>query len=160
MKVQFLAAPPASAPRLVAHIVDQDSLPQSLDSVLAEGARASRFSGKAGQVFDGFIAHEGRIIRVALAGAGDKDAKDRTAALERAGAALTARFLTSGETAMTLVLDGSELSAEELAAVLLGARLRGWRYDAYRTKLSDEQKASLQRIDVVGAPKGSEAVWS
>ncbi|MDE2412988.1 MAG: leucyl aminopeptidase, partial [Sphingomonadales bacterium] len=57
-------------------------------------------------------------------------------------------------------LAGSTLSAREVAAVLLGARLRAWRYDTYRTRMPADQKASLTVIRVAGAPEGSEAAWA
>src|SRR5690606_27873122 len=54
----------------------------------------------------------------------------------------------------------SGLSAEQAAAVLLGLRLRAWRHDAYRTKLKDEQKRSLDTVVAVAAPEGTEAAWA
>jgi leucyl aminopeptidase len=159
MKIQFLEASATPATRLVARLVNQDSLPAELEPVLAEGARASRFSGKAGQIFEGFVERDGKLVRVALAGIGSPTADDRTAAIERAGAGLAARFLTSGEAGLTFDLSGSGLSAQESAAALLGARLRAWRHDAYRTKLPDDQKPSLETIAVVGAPDGAAAAW-
>jgi len=158
MKITFAPAVPGAV-RLIAAVVNQDALPAALEPVLAEAARASRFSGKAGQVFEGFAERGGQVVRAALAGAGEPG-KDRRSALERAGAALTAKYRTSGETVMALDLSGAGLSAEEAAAVLLGARLRGWRLDTYRTKLKDEQKPSLTEIVVTGAPDGTEAAWA
>ena len=149
----------SSTPRLLARIVDQDGLPADLSRTDAEGAAAARFTGKTGQVFESFGERDGRVVRLALAGAGKADADDRTAALERAGAALSARYLTSGETALGLDLTGSQLDAREVAAVLLGLRLRAWRHDAYRTRLKDEQKRSLDEVVVIGAPEGTQAAW-
>ena len=157
MKVTFLAAP---ASRLVAQVVNQDALPTALEPVLAEAARASRFTGKAGQLFDGFVDRRGQIVRVALAGAGEAGAKGRMATLEKAGGGLAARFLTSGESALAIDFGASGLSADEAAAVLLGARLRGWRHDAYRTKLPEDQKPTLTEIQAIGAPAGTEAAWN
>ena len=149
----------SSTPRLLARIVDQDGLPADLSRTDAEGAAAARFTGKTGQVFESFGVRDGRVVRLVLAGAGKADADDRTAALERAGAALSARYLTSGETALGLDLTGSQLDASEVAAVLLGLRLRAWRHDAYRTRLKDEQKRSLDEVVVIGAPEGTQAAW-
>jgi leucyl aminopeptidase len=159
MQIQFLAASAAPSTRLVARLVNQEAIPAELEAVLAEGARASRFSGKAGQIFEGFVERNGSLVRVALAGIGSPTADDRISALERAGAGLVARFLSSGETGLTFDLSGSGLSVDEVCAVLLGARLRAWRHDAYRTKLSDEQKPSLKDIAVVGAPDGAAEAW-
>jgi leucyl aminopeptidase len=99
------------------------------------------------------------VQRLAFAGLGEAGAAGRTAALERAGGGITARYLTSGESELAIDFAGSGLTAEEATAVLLAARLRAWRHDVYRTKLSDEQKPSLAKIIALGAPDGTEALW-
>ncbi|MGZ3197964.1 MAG: M17 family peptidase N-terminal domain-containing protein, partial [Croceibacterium sp.] len=159
MQITFRAAADSSTPRLLARIVDLNGLPADLSRSDAEGAAAARFTGKTGQVFESFAERDGRVVRQALVGAGKADAEDRTAALEKAGAALSARYLTSGEKALAIDFSGSELSPSEVASVLLGARLRAWRHDAYRTKLKEEQKRTLGEILVIGAPAGAEAAW-
>lgn len=160
MKIEFVTAPLPLSTSPVAHVVNQDSLSATLDPVLTEGAKASRFSGKAGQLHEGFVGRDGAVVRVALAGAGEKGAKDRIAALERAGAAITAKYIASGETTVTIDLSDAGLGAAEAAAVILGARLRGWRHDVYRTKLPADQQASLAAIRIAGAPEGTEAAWT
>jgi leucyl aminopeptidase len=139
--------------------VNQDALPVELDEVVTEGARASRFTGKAGQIFEAFVSSGGAVARIALAGLGDAAAATRTDSIEKAGAALAAKYLTSGEAALLLDLTGAGLSADEVAGLLLGLRLRAWRHDAYRTKLTDEQKPSLVDVHVVGAVAGAQEVW-
>ena len=96
MRISFVAPAEIASAALVAHIVDQNGLPENLDPVLVAGAKASRFAGKAGQIFDGFVARGDKVVRVALAGAGEAGAKGRTGALEKAGAGLVARYLTCG----------------------------------------------------------------
>ena len=161
MQIEFLTASSPTGDGPVAHVVNQGALPAGLDQVLAAGAAASRFTGKTGQLYEGFVAAVGGAVqRVALAGAGDPAAKDRTAALERAGAAITAKYLASGETALTIDFAGSNIDAAGAAAVLLGARLRAWRHDAYRTRLPEDQKRSLIAIRAANAPTGSEAAWA
>lgn len=159
MQIEFLDGTLAADTSPVARIVNQDAIPADLESVLTDGARASRFSGKTAQLFEGFVGRGGKAVRVALVGAGDAKAKDRLAALERAGAALTAKFLASGETALTIDLAGSGLAAADAAAFLLGARLRGWRHDVYRTRMPEDQKATLKAIRVANAPAGAEVAW-
>ena len=159
MKIEFRQNRAAETLRILARVVDQDKLPADLPRAMAEGAAASRFTGKAGQVFDGFHEMNGRVVQLALAGAGEKGDAGRQAALEKAGAALAAKYLTSGESALALDAGASGLDAAETAAVLTGARLRAWRWDTYRTKLRDEQKPTLKSIVVLGAPEGSEAAW-
>ncbi|WP_088307681.1 leucyl aminopeptidase [Novosphingobium sp. B 225] len=160
MRIEFIAGPSAPASTAVARIVNQDALPADLDPVLAEGARASRFTGKAGQLFEGFATVDGAVTRVALAGAGDPKARDRASALERAGAAISAKYLSAGIESVGIDFTGTGLSASDAAAVLLGARLRAWRYDLYRTRLPEDQKISLKALRVLGAPEGTEAAWA
>ncbi|WP_338466614.1 leucyl aminopeptidase [Novosphingobium sp. ZN18A2] len=159
MNVIFRAAD-ASRPRLVARVVAQGALPEATPAAVAEAAKAARFSGKTGQVFETFSGEGDAFVRTAYAGFGEGKSDGRGAALEKAGAALTAKYLTSGETAMAIDFTGSGLSAQDVAAVLLGATLRGWRHDVYRTKLKDEQKPSLAEIVAVGVPEGTEAAWT
>ena len=159
MKIEFVAAPLAASTSPVAYLVAQDKLPGSLDPVVVQGAKSSRFSGKTGQLHESFVSRDGAVVRIALAGSGEAAAKDRTAALERAGAAITAKFIASGEATVTIDLSDAGLSAQQAAAVVLGARLRGWRYDKYRTKLAADQQASLTTVRIAGAPDGTEAAW-
>jgi leucyl aminopeptidase len=156
MQIEFAAAVPAGT-QIVARVVDQDSLPADLEPTLAHGARAARFGGKAGQVFDGFAERSGAIVRVAIAGAGERAAEGRLANLEKAGGALAAKYACAGADSIAVDLDG--LNAEEAAAVLMGLRLRTWRHDRYRTRLKDEQKITLQKAVGVGGPDGVEAAW-
>ncbi len=138
MQIEFIPALFAGTTGPVARIVEQDALPADLDAAMVAGARAGRFTGK--QVFEGFSANDGPVTRLTLAGLGDPTAAGRLAALEKAGAALTAKYLASGETALTIDFTGGALTANEVAAVLLGARLRAWRHDTYRTRLPEDQK--------------------
>ena len=159
MQIQFLPAVPASAPRCIVRVANQDALPADLDPVIAEGAKATRFTGKPAQSFEGFVAQDGAVVRVLLVGLGETGAAGRVGSIERAGALVPIKLLTSGVEEALLDLTGAGLSADETAAFLLGARLRGWRHDAYRTKLTDEQKITLRSISVLGAAEGSEQAW-
>ena len=160
MQVQFVDGASGAQPKLVARVVNQDVFPPDLEPVLVAGAKASRFSGKAGQVFEGFVERGGQTVRVALAGLGAPGDKERATAVERAGAGLAAKYLTSGETELAIDVTGAGLSAVEAASLALAARLRGWRHDVYRTKLTEEQKKSLSSISIIGAPDGAAGAWA
>jgi leucyl aminopeptidase len=159
MQITFSDAAPAPKPRLQARVLDQGPLPAGLGRIVQESANAARFAGKAAQVHESFVELDGAVTRLALVGAGERTAATRQDTLERAGAALVAKYLTSGEEVLLLDLSSTFLTGRETCAFLLGARLRGWRLDSYRTKLTDEQKPSLKRIVVVGAPSGTEELW-
>ncbi|WP_156841468.1 leucyl aminopeptidase [Novosphingobium aquimarinum] len=159
MQVQFLDAASTSGCSLVARLVNQDAIPADLEPLLAEGAKRSRFSGKVGQIYEGFAERGGKVVRVALAGVGKAEAKERSANIEKAGAAIAGKYLRSGETEILFDFTGSGISAEEAAAALLAARMRGWALDSYKTKLSDDKKISLATISVTGAPEDTETAW-
>ncbi len=158
MQITFSDTVPADI-RLVARVAWKGAsidLPQHL----AFGAKSSRFEGKVGQVFEYWDERGDEGQRNALLGGGAKDAKAVSSHLEKAGAALTAKFLTSGEKALTIDLTDSGVTAEGAASLLMGARLRGWRMDQYRTTQKEEQKKTLIAVTVVGAPDGTEAAWA
>ena len=160
MQIEFTSpnsALPPEGSRLIAHVADKGKLPDGLERSLAEGARAARFEGKAGQLFDGFVERDGAVVRVAVAGAGEPGSDRRAAHLERAGAALAGKFQSAGEDAM--VLDATGLSESELASVLLGLRLRNWRWDAHRTTMKDEHKVHLKRVTVIAVGEGAPDAW-
>jgi len=157
MKIDFASSIPTGT-QIVARVVDEDSLPADLEPTLAHGAKAARFQGKAGQVFDGFAERNGEVVRIALAGSGEASDEARNANLEKAGGALAAKYATSGADAIVVEADG--LSPDELGCVLTGLRLRAWRYDFYRTRMKDEQKVTLAKAVVVGAPDGALEAWT
>jgi len=159
MHITFADSLPADA-ALIASIANKDSLPDGIEPVLAEAVKRGRFKGTAGQLVEGFVERDGKVVRVALAGAGDAGAKDRRANLEKAGGALAAKFVASGETSLALDLTGSDLSAEDAAALLLGLRLRAWRWDEYRTTQKESEKASLKNVVVIGTPEGTQDAWT
>ena len=156
MQIDFASSYPEGS-RLFAQVTDKGKLPDGLERALAEGAAAARFEGKAGQLFDGFVERDGDVVQVALVGAGEPGVERRAAHLERAGAALAAKFQSAGQEA--IVLDAAGLSVDDLASVLLGLRLRNWRWDAHRTTMKDEQKVHLKRVTVVNAPDASGEGW-
>jgi leucyl aminopeptidase len=160
MQIQFLDATQTPASAILVRPVNQDAIPAELEPVLVEAARQSRFAGKPGQVFEGFVERAGKVLRVALVGLGGASASDRTGAVEKAGAGIVAKYLTAGEAALTIDLTGSGLTTQETTALLLGARLRAWRFDTYRTKLTDDKKPSLTRIDVIGASADVATGWA
>ncbi len=158
MKILFAETSPVNV-RLIARIVNQGDALTDLDPAMADGAPAARFKGGVGQVFEGFVMIDDALKRVAIAGAGEPDAAKRALNLERAGAALAAKYLRSGETEMVVDLGHAGLSGEDAAAVLLGTRLRSWAFDTYRTTLAAEKQITLTAVHVIGAPEGTLEAW-
>ncbi len=119
---------------------------------------AARFEGDAGTVATFFVSEGEQASQILLVGVGNEASPD---ACEKAGAALVARLLTSGETRLVVnfAAISSQVTAEAAARFAFGAALRGWRYDVYRTKLATKARPTLAEIILVGAPEGAEAAW-
>jgi len=157
MKIRFADARPAGDYALVLPAAGPNRPGiQSLGggAAAAEAAlRRSRFEGDSGSIVETFVdSDNGR--RLLLIGTG-ADAKPGDAA-EKLGGNAVARLLTSGEGHAVIDLTGMGYDADAAARVALGAALRSWRYDRYRTRLKDKQKPTLTSITVVGGGDGAQ----
>jgi leucyl aminopeptidase len=134
--------------------LDAATFPEAQADLIRAAANANRFDGEAGSVFETHTAG-GRLL---LAGIGQASVED----CEKAGAAITAKLLTSGETSVEIDFAGLAIkpSAEACARLAAGAVLRGWRYDIYRTKLPEKQKPTLTQITLVAATEGADTAWA
>jgi leucyl aminopeptidase len=158
MRVSFVSVRPTSAADL-ALLVAKDGIAAAVAghdaaSALQGAATLARFDGDAGGVVKYVSVAGAAPQRVLLAGVGGGTAEE----FEKAGSALCARLLISGATSLVIDASGAPaVSAARLAAVF---QLRGWRYDKYRTKLTDKQKPTLDEVIVVNAEPGLEAAWA
>ena len=103
------------------------SLPLDSGPVVVEGAKAARFEGGAGEVFDIFVSQGGKTLRVALVGTGGNSRSD----LERAGGQLVAKYQRSGveSLAVDLGLGSQAHNRQGASQFLFGAQLRSWSHD-------------------------------
>ena len=129
-------------------------LPETFRGTAASATEQARFDGAAGTIFETYVSEGTTVRRLLLVGAGKGDGAD----YEKAGGAVTARLLVSGAT--SVFADLASVAADACARFALGAVLRGWRIDRYRTKLTDKQKPTLERIAITGAAEGTEAAWT
>ncbi len=119
---------------------------------LARALKAGgRFDGKKHELL-ALLAPAGvSVDRLVLAGLGDPAALDRRNA-EGLGGALLADANAAGQKALTIVVDpvaDCPLSTQELAAhIALGAQLRSYRFDKYRTKEKPEAKPSVGEVRI------------
>jgi leucyl aminopeptidase len=119
-------------------------------SIVEAALKRSRFDGESGSVVEHFLAgDQGRRLLVIGTDASAADAA------EKLGGAAVARLLTSGEGHAVIDLTGLNYDADAAARVALGAALRSWRYDRYRTRLKEKQKPTLNSITIVGGGKGA-----
>ena len=165
MKVSFAAQRPEGAYALAIPVWSEDMIADRLSgfdetarALAARAADAQRFEREAASIAETFISEGDRARRVLLVGLGGK--RDDDALFEKAGAALTAKLLCSGETRLVIDLSGLGLDGEAAARTAFGAAARGWRYDVYRTRQNDKAKPTLGEIVVVGGGEGADAAWA
>ncbi len=158
MNVEFATTRPDNATTIVIPVAKGALNDRIGSEAVAEGLRAaaslSRFEGEAGSIAEYIETRGGVARRVLLLGTGSASESDAV----KAGSALTAKLLTSGETALTI--DAAGVASPMLVRLLEGAVLRGWRYDRYRTRLPAAQKPTLDTIVVAGASEGADAAWT
>jgi leucyl aminopeptidase len=113
----------------------------------------SRFEGDSSSVSEQFIDDKGMLRRLLVVGTGVGAVPSEAA--EKLGGTTAGRLQTSGEKTAVIDLTDLNYDSDAAAKVALGAALRSWRYDRYRTKLKDNQKATLDEIIIVGGDPGA-----
>jgi leucyl aminopeptidase len=164
MNVSFASERPSGAYALALPVWSDDllndrlaSLPEEARTLVARAAEAQRFERELGIVAEAFVPEGDQVRRILLVGLGAR--KDEPQPWEKAGGALTAKLITSGETRLVVDLTGTGADAEAAARLAFAASARGWRYDRYRTKLTRKQKPTLDEVVVVGAGDGGDDGW-
>ncbi len=164
LDIVFAAVAAQNSPLCVAvahEALDQAAASAAIPTTLAEGARASRFAGKVAQIFESFVSDGVTAARRMLLGLGRMgEAVPSLRNAERAGGALTAKYLSSGLDSLTLDLGHAGISDDEKLAVLTGLRLRAWRYHVYRTRMADDVKPTLKAVTILGAGDAVQAAWT
>ncbi len=109
-----------------------------------KAAKAADFTGKSGSSFDVYAPDGASTKRLVVMGAGDRVKFDA----EKFGAKAVKSLLMSGESTVTLHLDGMDLSPDDAARAALGGVLAAYRFDNYRTKLTKDQKPSITTLKI------------
>ena len=160
MKVEFSAFPKAFAGNVALFVGADKQLLATAQAVdkesgeaLAKALSAGRFTGAKNQTLT-ILGQSGGINRLLLLGVGKARELDARTA-EGLGGVVAAEANAAGHKAVTVVVDpvkGSRISPAQIAAHLaLGAQLRNYRFDKYKTKDKPEQKLSLEQLTVVVA---------
>jgi leucyl aminopeptidase len=140
------------------------ALDKEAGGALSRALAASRFKGKSGQVIEIVSPSGPHASRILLMGLGKPAEFDGNAA-ERLGAAVVARLLTSGETAIAFAIDppkGGTLKPSALANHLaMGATLRGYTFNRYRTRNREEFEPTLKSVTIGTADTaGARRLWA
>jgi leucyl aminopeptidase len=165
MQLSFVSPGPIGTGTLVVgSLEDSKFLPtakrtdEAIGGALTRALGFSRFSGKRDQTLEILApagARASRIILVGLGKAGDIDGNR----IEALGASIVGRLRSVGETDVTFDIDlpkGAKLKAGEFAAHLaMGAKLRTYTFNHYRTKNLDEHESRLKNVRIATADTSS-----
>src|SRR5581483_4420673 len=157
MKIRFADSRPKGDYALVLPVAGKDRKALGVlgapGQVVTAGLDRQRFEGEPASVSEQFIDDGGTTRRVVVVGTGTGTLGGDAA--EKLGGTAAARLQTSGEKTAVIDLTGLGYDANAAAQVALGAALRSWRYDRYRTKLKDNQKPTLSEVVIVGGGSGA-----
>jgi leucyl aminopeptidase len=161
MQIRFAAERPQGAYALALPVAGPGGadprLPGGSAGLVEAALRQQRFEGEPSSIAEVFVPEASGARRVLLTGLGT--GTPDAGALEKVGAALAGRLLRSGETTLVVDVTGLGLDGDGAARIALGAALRSYRFDAYRTTLKDKQKVSLAEVVVVGGGSDASARW-
>jgi leucyl aminopeptidase len=153
------ALPKAGALALMVHEGEQASgLWQQVDEAtggaITRAFAVAEFKGGKGKTCL-ILAPGGQLTRVLAVGLG-KPAEVTQKTLEEAGGTVASTLARES----TLALAAGTLTGPQAAEIALGAVLRSYRFDRYRTKEKPEDKPKLTRITVLSAEAGkAKSAW-
>ena len=168
MKIAFAKPDLTSSAALVVGVAADGTLSdgatrldEETGGALKRAMEHARFEGKAGEFLSVLAPHGVAAGRVVLAGLGKAEEFDSLAA-SKLGGGVVAHLLNSGETRAAILAEppaGAPLDGRSCAAhVAHGARLRGYRFDKYRTTLKKADRPSLGRVTVMCPGASPQAV--
>lgn len=137
------------------------ALDKAGNGMLGRALKAARFDGEAGAVVELMAPAGLDATRLLVIGTGPAD-KACSHVFEKIGATLVGRLQCSGEKRVSVDMAGINAAlplAEAAAHLALGASLRGWRFDRYRTTMKEKAKPTLAALDVLGV-EGAEAFFA
>ncbi len=125
--------------------------------LLGRAAQSKRFKAAASSALE-VVPAAGSVARLIVLGAGDELSH---AAAQALGASGMAAAETGGDTCLCIDAAGLSNDANTAAALALGAVLRAYRFDKYRSEMKPEQKPSLQEIQVLAHdPEAAAAAYA
>ncbi|HEY2131813.1 MAG TPA: leucyl aminopeptidase [Acetobacteraceae bacterium] len=123
------------------------------NGAIARALKAAEFTGRKGQTA-AILAPGAGLSRVVAIGLGKRDALMPRIA-EDAGGAIVAALARETNVAV----DVTGLPPELAASLAMGAVLRAYRFDKYRTKEKEEDKPKLAKLTLLGADAKVRTAW-
>jgi leucyl aminopeptidase len=171
MEIRFVEPGEPCAGAVVVGVGEEDALTpaarrldETTGGAISRALSATpRFKGKKDELLPIVGPANLPVSRIVLAGLGKPEQADARL-FRQLGGNIVAHLNGAGESEATFALDlgeGAPISRTEAAAQLaLGARLRSYRFDKYKTTQKPEQKASLDRVAIATMePREAERVY-
>jgi leucyl aminopeptidase len=171
MKTTFTAISAPARGALVFGAIDGGKLTatgaetdRKVGGALKRAIKASRFSGKKGQLLSVLQPKGVNADRIVLVGLG-KPADLTALAMREIGGKLVADLLSTGDQTASIVIDpikGAKANGSQLAAnFAYGAHLRNYRFDRYRTTQKTDDKPRLKSLKIMtGAAASARTIYS
>ncbi|MFA5040459.1 MAG: leucyl aminopeptidase [Bdellovibrionales bacterium] len=157
LKIAFSADTPPSQNALVLTVAAKgklgeqgEKLDKKLDGAISRAIKAGSFAGKKEKTLTLLSPAKSRLTRLILVGIGAPEEADARL-FERIGASAVAALNGKDPRAVLLIdrFKNSGLTESEAAAhAALGARLRFYRFDKYRTQKEQDQKSELKILTI------------
>ncbi len=159
MKIDFLEFTIPKNGVVVASVLEDKQLtPATIEldrrtgGAIGRALKHTKFSGRNTDRLDLISPGDGTYDRIVLVGVGKPKERDATKAQDFGGS-LVAHLNAGGVAKAVVLIEGlpeSPLSAVQLASrAAMGARLRSYRFDKYRTKEKEDQKPTLAHLTFV-----------
>lgn len=133
-------------------LASAQALDRAMKGGLMRAIKASRFKGTKGHTLTMLAPSGTKLDRVFVVGLGEP-AKIDALSLQDVGGRIHAGLATKGHGgAVVLVdpVDKADMNAAQMAAEIgFGAKLASYRFDKYRTKMSDHEKSTLTNLRIL-----------
>ncbi|GAB5470803.1 MAG: leucyl aminopeptidase [Rhodospirillales bacterium] len=164
LKISFSQAATPKSGTLIAGVLDDGALPSTTAALdeqtggaLSRAIAVAGFKGKKGKLLEVLAPHGIKNGRVLLIGLGDPTKLTHQDMATLGGSAI-GHLLASGESAATALvgeIEGATEGALRAAHYAMGALLRAYRFDKYRTKEAADDKPKLEKLTFQVADKAA-----
>jgi leucyl aminopeptidase len=129
---------------------------------VARATAADRFKGKSGTSLDLVAPGDLRVARLVVVGCGKPGDMKRKDFIKLGGIAMGKLPSTAASATIVADLPDKTMTAEQASALAIGARLRGYRFDRYKTKRKDdEEKPRAVKVEIgVADVARARAAWA
>jgi leucyl aminopeptidase len=118
-------------------------------ALVARAAAADRFKGKSGSSLDLVAPADLQVARLVVVGCGKPGDMKRKDFVKLGGTAMGRIPASAGSGTILAELPNKAMTAEQAAELGLGVRLRGYRFDRYKTKQKEgEEKPVDVKVDI------------